>query len=142
MCLVRVREFTVESGEEFAHVFLFVAEWCKGRWFIFLIFVQRLLYRLCVGLEHVVFPENILSENHVSAAVLEDFECDRYFQAGGEGPGRVHLANGFLESAICKLQRATSRRLLLDAEAECLRIAVWRALADLIRGCGFIREKR
>lgn len=87
-----------------------------------------------MGKEHVVFPENVFSEDHVSAAILEDFECDRYFQAGGEGLGRVHLANGFLESAICKLQRATSPRLLLDAEAECLRIAVWRALVGSNRG--------
>ena len=80
-----------------------------------------------------VFPNNILSENHVSAAVLENLECNRYLQARGEGPGRVHLANGFLECAICELQRASSPRCPFDPEAESFRIAALGTLVGLIR---------
>ena len=75
-----------------------------------------------------MFPEHILSENHVGAAVLKDLKCDWYFQAGGEGPGRVHLADRFLESAVCELQEAPIFGSLVDSETVRFGIAESRAL--------------
>ena len=73
--------------------------------------------------EHVVIQKKILSEDHVSAAVLEDFESDRNLQAGGEGPRRVYLADRFLKSAVCELQKAPIFESLANFEAECFGIA-------------------
>ena len=57
-----------------------------------------------MGLEDIVFPEHVLSEDDASAAILEDLEYDGYLQARGEGPGCFHLANRFLNSAVGELQ--------------------------------------
>ena len=71
-----------------------------------------------MGSEHVVVQKEILSEDHVSAAVLEDFESDRDLQAGGEGPRRVYLADRFLKSAVCELQKAPIVGSLANFETE------------------------
>ena len=75
-----------------------------------------------------MFPEHIFSENHICAAIFEDLECDWYCQAGGEGPGRVHLADRFLESAVCELQEAPIFASLVDLETVRFGIAESRAL--------------
>ena len=81
-----------------------------------------------MGSERVVIKKKILSEDHVSAAVLEDFESDRGLQPGGECPGRIYLANRFLKSAVCELQRALIVGSLANVEAECLGIAKLKGL--------------
>ena len=70
-----------------------------------------------------MIQKKILSKDHVSAAVLEDFESDRDLQAGGEGPCRVYLADRFLKGAICKLQKAPIIETLANLEAERFGIA-------------------
>ena len=71
-----------------------------------------------------MFPKDVFSKNHVGATVLKHLEYDGYLQTGGEGPGRLYLANGFLETAICKLQHTTSPRFPSDPQVERVRIAV------------------
>ena len=82
-------------------------------------------------MENIVLPKQVLSKNHVSAAVFKDLEGDGHFQAGGKGPGGVHLANRFLKGAVCELQEAPILRSPTDLETEPFRIAEPRTLVRL-----------
>ena len=73
--------------------------------------------------EYVVIQKKILSKDHVSAAILEDFESDRDLQPRGEGPGRIYLADRFLKSAVCELQETPIVGSPADFEAESFGIA-------------------